>query len=117
MGFLKALFSFAGMGAVPSMRREMINRGDLTGAIVKAMTLVTVIYVVVCIPCLLSYGTPDEHLLDFVKPFFSYTGSAGIIVHVFIALPLVLNVVFNTLSLTILPVMKTKSLLSIMSRF
>lgn len=46
-----------------------------------------------------------------------HIGSVGIVVHVFIALPIVLNVLYNTMSLTVLPLMKTRSVTSLTIRF
>lgn len=115
--FLKSIFSFAGVSAVPTMRNEMIEKEKLTGCVVKAMTFVTATYVIVAIPTILAFGQPQETLLGDVNIVLLYIGSAGIVVHVFIALPIVLNVLYNTMSLTVLPLMKTRSVMSLAIRF
>jgi len=81
------------------------------------MTFVTAAYVVVAIPTIFAFGTPSEELLGDLKPVLLYIGSASIVVHVFIALPIVLNVLYNTMSLTVLPLMKTRSVSSVAVRF
>jgi len=99
------------------MRVEMIKKEELTSCVIKAMTFVTVVYVLVSIPPILAFGQPGGTLLADVNQFFLYIGSAGIVVHVFIALPIILNVFYNTMALTVLPMMKTRSPISVLIRF
>jgi len=115
--FCKSIFSFCGVSMVPTMRREMTQPNKLTRCVVVAMTLVTLIYTLVCIPTTLAFGQPPDALLYNVNPVLLYMGAMGVVVHVFIALPLVLNVFFNTFARTILPVMETRSATSVFIRF
>lgn len=115
--FCKSIFSFCGVSIVPTMRQEMIHPEKTTRCVVGAMTIVTLVYIIVCIPTILAFGEPAGALLQNVEPVLLYLGAAGVVVHVFIALPLVLNVFYNTCALTILPIMKTRSVASVSIRF
>lgn len=115
--FCKAVFSYAGVSAVPAMRYEMAEKDKLKKSVVVAMTAVTTIYVVTCIPAILAFGQPSGTLLADVAKVFLYIGSASVVIHVIVALPIVLNIFFNTCGLTILPFMEKMGVASLGVRF
>merc|ERR1712110_1357998 len=86
--FCNSIFAFCGVSIVPTMRQEVTKPDKLTRCVVVAMTLVTLIYTLVCIPTILAFGQPPEALLSKVNPVLLYMRAMGVVVHVFIALPL-----------------------------
>jgi len=82
-----------------------------------AMIIVMLVYAVACIPAIIAFGQPSDELLKDLQLGFLYLGSAAVVVHVLIALPGYLNVFFNCLSVTILPIMTTITPTSLLIRF
>merc|ERR1712048_719397 len=115
--FLKAIFSFTGISAVPAMRHEMIEPDKMLGCLTRAMAFVIFVYVAVSIPSLMAFGQPGLTLLGDVDLAFLYAGSAGILVNICITLPICLNVLFSGMGLTWLPLMQAKTFTSISIRF
>jgi len=115
--FMKTIFAYGGVACVPAMREEMVDKERLKSAVVFSLTCVMMVYLTVCVPTIIAFGQPSTELLAELHPGFLYVGSAALVVHVFIVLPLSLNVFFKTASLTVLPVLKTCNIVSLLVRF
>merc|ERR1711988_468971 len=81
------------------------------------MSSVLGVYLFVCVPTIMAFGQPKGAILGHFAQFFNYVGAVGIVIHVLCALPIVLNLVFNTYPFTQIEAMKTRNVTSLLIRF